>query len=312
MTQRDLPATNRPTTIQPPAASDTREADQDPFAKRLRERGDQLTGASWRVLRFIDRNRIVALASSAAELGRRTRTSDATVIRAVQMLGFRGLPELRQALTTSLQARATPAEEMRRTLSEVGHSAEHAISSVLDTHEEGLKRLRDPVTRAQMIEAVSVLHAAERLVIFGIGPSAPMAQYTAFLLQRTGRRSQVLDRTGTELADQLLGLSSADALLMLAYGPAYRELVAVLDEAERLGVPVVLITDGIEQEIVDRVRVRVSAARGRAEQVALHGTTLVCLEALVLAMAASREDEAIGSLERLGKLRQALGGSRSI
>jgi hypothetical protein len=30
---------------------------------------------------------------------------------------------------------------------------------------------------------------------------------------------------------------------------------------------------------------------------------------LVLALAASREDEAIASLERLGKLRQALGGT---
>jgi len=309
MSQEDLPATNRPAE-RSAAASPNRNRDRDLFATRLRERGDELSGASLRVLRFIDRNRIVALASSAAELARRTRTSDATVIRAVQMLGFRGLPELRQALTSSLQAGGTPAEEMRRTLTEVGHNAEEAISSVLDAHDEGLRRLRSATTRAQMVEAVSVLHSADRLFIFGIGPSARLAQYTAILLQRTGRRSQVLDRTGTELADQLLGLSSADALLMLAYGPAYRELVAVLDEADRLGAPVVLITDTIEQEIVNRVRVRLRVARGRAEHVALHAITLACLEALVLALAASREEAAITSLERLGELRHALGGTR--
>jgi DNA-binding MurR/RpiR family transcriptional regulator len=129
-------------------------------------------------------------------------------------------------------------------------------------------------------------------------------------LQRTGRRSLVLDRAGTGLADQLLGLSSADALLMLAYGPAYRELVAVLDEAERLAISVVLITDAIEQEILGRARVWVGVARGRAEHAALHAITLACLEALVLALAASCEDEAIASLERLGELRRALGGSR--
>ncbi len=47
----------------------------DLFAERLRERRDQLSGAMLRALRFIDQNRIVALASSAAELARRTRRS---------------------------------------------------------------------------------------------------------------------------------------------------------------------------------------------------------------------------------------------
>lgn len=263
-----------------------------------------------RVLRFIDHNRIVALASPAAELARRTRTSDATVIRAVQTLGFSGLPELRQALSASLQAGAAPAEGMRRTLAEIGHSAERAIASVLDVHEGGMRQLGSAAARAQMVEAVSVLHPAQRLVVFGIGPSAPLAQYAAFLLRRAGRKAEILDRTGIGLADQLLGLSSSDALLVLAYGPAYRELVALLDEAERLGIPIVLITDALEPEIVQRVRVRITVARGHAEHVALHGVTLVCLEALVLALAASAKDKAIGSLERLGKLRQALGGAR--
>ena len=282
----------------------------DLFAERLRERRDQLSGAMLRALRFIDQNRIVVLASSAAELARRTRTSDATVIRAVQTLGFSGLPELRQALTTSLQAGRAPAEGMRRTLAEVGPSAERAISSVLDTHEDGMRRLREGQTRAKMADAVSVLHPAERLMIFGVGPTAPLAQYAAFLLRRMGRKAEVLDRTGIGLADQLLGLSSSDALLVLAYGPAYRELIAVLDEADRLGIPVVLITDALEPEIVERVQVRINAPRGRAEHVALHGVTLVCLEAVVLALAASAKEEAIAALERLGELRQALDGTR--
>ena len=306
MSQDELPATTRPSNRSAAGLAPA----NDLFAERLRERRDQLSGAMLRALRFIDQNRVVALASSAAELARRTRTSDATVIRAVQTLGFSGLPELRQALTTSLQAGRAPAEGMRRTLAEIGQSAERAISSVLDTHEHGIKQLREAQTRAKMADAVSVLHPAERLMIFGVGPSAPLAQYAAFLLRRMGRKAEILDRTGIGLADQLIGLSSADALLVLAYGPAYRELIAVLDEAERLGIPVVLITDALEPEIVERVQVRINAPRGRAEHVALHGVTLVCLEALVLALAASAKDEAIAALERLGELRQALGGTR--
>jgi DNA-binding MurR/RpiR family transcriptional regulator len=128
------------------------------------------------------------------------------------------------------------------------------------------------------------------------------------LLRRSGRRSEVLDRTGIELADQLLDLHPTDAL---AYGPAYREVVTVLDEAARLGNPVALITDMLEGRLAARAQVVIPVQRGLAERVALHGTTLICLEALVLGLAASAKDQAVAALERLNELRQSLSGARN-
>jgi DNA-binding MurR/RpiR family transcriptional regulator len=284
--------------------------DSDLFARRLGERRARLTAATLRVLRFIDRNRVATLASSAAELAQRTHTSDATVIRAVQALGFSGLPELRQALSAAMQRGPTLADGMRRTLEEVGESADRAISLGLDTHGEGLQMLRSAATRAKIAAAVALLHPAERIVVFGIGPSAPLAHYTSMLLRRSGRRTEVLDRTGIELADQLLDLQPTDALLLLAYGRAYREVVAVLDEAARLGSPVTLITDTLEGKLAARAQVIVPVQRGLAERVALHGTTLICLEALVLGLAASAKDQAVATLERLNELRQSLSGTK--
>lgn len=227
----------------------------DLFARRLSERRAGLPAATLRVLRFIDQNRVATLANSAAELAQRTRTSDATVIRAVQALGFSGLPELRQALSAAMQRGPTIADGMRRTLEEVGESADRAIALGLDTHRDGLEMLRSAETQAKIAAAVALLHPAERIVVFGIGPSAPLAHYTSMLLRRSGRRTEVLDRTGIELADQLLDLQPTDALLLLAYGPAYREVVTVLDEAARLGSPVALITDTLEGKLAARAQV---------------------------------------------------------
>jgi DNA-binding MurR/RpiR family transcriptional regulator len=283
--------------------------DQDLFARRLSGRSRGLGGATLRVLRFIDHNRVAALASSAAELAQRTRTSDATVIRAVQALGFSGLPELRQVLSAFLQRGPTIADGMRRTLEEVGASADRAISLGLDTHRKGLELLQSAETRTKISAAVSLLHSAKRIVLFGIGPSAPLAHYTSVLLRRSGRQTVVLDRTGIELADQLLDLRSTDALLLLAYGPAYREVVGVLDEATRLGIPVALITDTLAGKVAARAQIVVPVQRGPAERVALHGTTLICLEALVLGLAASATDQAVATLERLNELRQSVSGT---
>ena len=53
----------------------------------------------------------------------------------------------------------------------------------------------------------------------------------------------------------------------------------------------------------------VPVQRGPAERVALHGTTLICLEALVLGLAASATDQAVATLERLNELRQSVSGT---
>ena len=71
---------------------------QDRLTARLEERMAMLSASSQRVAAYIDANRFEALTKSAAELAWAIGTSDATVIRTVQALGFSGLPELKREL----------------------------------------------------------------------------------------------------------------------------------------------------------------------------------------------------------------------
>jgi DNA-binding MurR/RpiR family transcriptional regulator len=283
----------------------------DPFGERLHARERWLSPRAHRVARYIDQNRATALASSAAELAARLGTSDATVVRAVQTLGFAGLSDLRQALAATLQQRSTPADNMRRTLSDVGEGAGRAIDLVFGTHQRAIDALRSHETRAAITHAVSTLHQATRIVVFGIGPSAPLAHYVTFLLARNGRCARAVDATGIALADQLLDLREQDALLMLAYGRSYPEVVATFAEARRLRLAIVLITDSLETRLARRADVVIPARRGQPDRVALHGATFVVLEALVLALAASDRKFSIDTLQRLNDLRQSIGGIRA-
>src|ERR1700687_3670436 len=97
-----------------------------------------------------------------------TGPSDATVIRTVQALGYAGLADLKQALVASLERGATPADNMRRTLEDLGQDATLALDMVLETHAEALTALRSAAFREQLGRALPVLHAAERIVVFGI------------------------------------------------------------------------------------------------------------------------------------------------
>ncbi len=283
----------------------------DPFAERLAARRALLTPAGRRVAQFIDRNRATVLASSAIELASNIGTSDATIVRSVQALGFAGLSELKKALVASVGRSSTPADDMRRTLDDVGEDTARAVDLVLETHAEALEALRATATRARIVAAVSALHPADRVLVFGIGPSAALASYVSMLLERSGRHSKTLNATGIMMADQLLDLRSGDAVLALAYGRAYREVIAVFAEARRLALPIVLVTDLADSKLERAADVVLAAQRGRAERVALHGATLVGLEALILGLAAANRERAMTALQRLNALRRAVSGQQN-
>ena len=270
---------------------------------RVSERMASMSPVCRKVASYMNAHRAAVLASSATELAERIGTSDASVIRTAQTLGFTGLGELKQALVAAVEQPSPLAETMRKTLHEVGDDSGRAVSEVLHAHADAMRRLRQPATRAKIVAAVAALHAAQRIALFGIGPSAALADYAGMLLARAGRRTLMLTATGAMLADQMLDLRPDDAMLVLAYGRAYPEVVAVFAEAQRLGMELVLVTDSLEQKLAQVATVVLPAGRGRAERVALHGATVVCLEALILGLAAADKAAALATLAKLSRLR---------
>lgn len=270
----------------------------------LRRTDQQLGAAGLRVAKFIDENRQIVLASSAAALGARIGTSDATVLRTIQTLGFAGLADLKAAILGSEPA-STPADDMRRTLIDLEKATGQALDGILQAHADGLDVLRSEKCRTQIAASVRVLDAASRIAVFGIGPSSALATYVSVLLARNGRRSRTINATGSMLADQLLDLGNGDVLLILAYGRLYREVKAVFAEARALHLPTVLVTEADDTPLAKLADVCVAIPRGRPGQVALHGATLVGLEALVLSLAAAKPEAALCSLDNLNRLRRA-------
>jgi DNA-binding MurR/RpiR family transcriptional regulator len=272
--------------------------------RMLRQAGQRLGAAGLRVAKFIDENRQFVLASSAAALGARIGTSDATVLRTIQALGFASLADLKAEILKS-ETGSTPADDMRRTLIDIEKTTGEALDGIVQVHREGLGILQSATCRSQIAAAVRLLDGAERIAVFGIGPSSALATYVSILLGRSGRRSRTINATGSMLADQLLDLRTGDALLVLAYGRLYREVKALFAEAKALALPTVLLTESEDTPLARLADVCVAIPRGRPGQVALHGATLVGLEALILSLAAANPDAALGSLDNLNRLRRA-------
>ena len=70
----------------------------DVYGDRFRARAHQLTPRLLQVARYIHDNREAVMEQTAMEIAAVVKTSDATVVRAIQALGFAGLRDLKQTL----------------------------------------------------------------------------------------------------------------------------------------------------------------------------------------------------------------------
>lgn len=86
------------------------------FADRAALASENLSAAERDALRFFQENREEVLVSSAAALAAKIGTSDATIIRTAQALGYSGLDDLRRNLADELRTSLSPAARMTSNL----------------------------------------------------------------------------------------------------------------------------------------------------------------------------------------------------
>ena len=278
----------------------------DTFADRVAERGEALAPAKRRVAEFLIDLGSEATLLSAASLAERLGTSDATIVRTAQSLGYSGLAELRRALAAYGESPPI-GERLRRTLEQ--SPDDDLFPSAIRNHLAALETLTRNVSPQAFQAAVAILAGKDRVVWRGVGPSAHLAAYGQLMTQRIGKPSSALVHTGTSFADELLTLEPDDCVVLFAYG-RLQPRPRLLEHAGALQAPVVLITDVLGRRLEAGVTTTLQCSRGAPGLFASHGITLVVIEALVLAVGATQQPESEASLARLNELRAALTGRR--
>jgi len=283
--------------------------EQGRFDKRLSNVLSRLSPAELRVARNIAQRKDRVLLASAAQIAEMAGTSDATLVRMVRTLGYDALAEMREDLLADLTGGTTPATRMQHSIEAAGTEPARLLEHVIGIQEDQLKALRMPAIAQQFGIAIDLLSQAATCHVFGLGPSGAMADYLALQLTRVGLPGRALTRSGIGLADQLLAFRPGDVVMVIAYAPLYREVSVVLDRAEAMALPVLLISDSLRPLLETPVACALDVPRGRSEHLALHSATLVVIEALILGLSARNRDHALDALDDFATLRAAIDGA---
>ena len=279
----------------------------DVYGERFRARAHTLSPRLQAVARYINENREGVLEQTAMEIAAATQTSDATVVRAIQALGFAGLRDLKQTLEHWFGPSISSAEKMSTTVNALSCDVNSGIDFVIEGHQHTCEILSAPDNRYAIAQAVALLVEARQVAIFGIGASGILAEYAARLFSRIGLPASPLNRTGIALSEQLINLQRGDVLVMMAQKSAHRAGLTTLKETRRLGIPVILLTNAVDSRFSQQADVVIHVPRGGEKgKIPLHGTVLLCLEMIILSVASATSQRAIKTVKRINEFHRGL------
>lgn len=246
------------------------------------------------------------LFASAQELGTASGTSNATVVRAMQRLGYAGLPALKRELTSDFTSAVPPEVRLRQRIAHVGRDLDDIWGEVFDEAQERIEHARRLTPGEALRDAVGFLAEAPEIHCYGVAASELAARHLALALGRIGRRARYFGDTGFTLADRLLAVRQGDAVVIFQPGRALTELTVLIERARAVGARVVLVTDELAELYGPRVDAVLTAPHTPTGITTEALTALVVADALLLALATLDEGRAVETSHQLTALREQL------
>lgn len=279
--------------------------------ERIAEREASLSPTERRVAMFFAAQGPDTVLLSAVELGRLTRTSDATVIRTAKALGYTGLPELKLELGTELMNTAHPARRLATRLSvakEEGGSRlmQRLAADAVDRLGEA-ERLFD---EAAFDQAIAVIETAPTVMTFGLGLSRVVAEYQALRLGRIGKKAHFARNMGFALADDLIQLGEDDVIIVFNPGRELREMRAISERCREVGAISVLVTATSAATAPTWPDIVLTAPPSAGGLTGETLTATVVADLLVFTLAQHADKRATRVSEELTRLRKSLIGKR--
>ena len=277
--------------------------------RRIRDHWDSFGAAGRAVCRSLAESSAEHLLfMSALDLGQESRTSNATVIRTLQSLGYSGLPELKRRVAAPFTNSPKPELRARQRTEASGGDLPNVWERVHAESVDRLELMRASFDLENYAYAVKLLLGANHIITYGFGASFIAAEHLSLKIGRLGRRGRCINSAGFRFADDLLAIERGDIVVVFAPARLVTDVEVLFDRTRAVGAQTILVTDELEE---DQLGTEVAAVlRSPNTPTGLTAeplTSLVVADALAQGMAASNVERTVESSHTLNALREQLG-----
>jgi DNA-binding MurR/RpiR family transcriptional regulator len=248
-------------------------------------------------------NPAVFLDLDAREIGYQCGTSEATVVRFCQRMGYRGLSEMKKTLSLELAAKLVPSGASAR-----GSGEETIGERVFSDCVVALKDTISCVDRATMERVAAALARSEHLYLFGAGGSAHIAQQAALNFLSLGFRTIAFVDPIQQLAAAKLA-TPGDVAIAVTYSGNQPDVAEALGAARERKAFCACITS-FEQSLISKsaqelllISIPSETLRGQS---GVHRVAQIALLDELAVYARKLKDAPVAPRERPGKTRKAV------
>lgn len=196
-----------------------------------------LRAAEQRVADFILKHPDELIYLTVTELAERTNTSESTVVRLCQKIGYKGYQEFKIVLARDL---VEPTTEIYAAI-EPGDSLEAIKSKVFQANAQALRDTIEVLDDAELDRAVAALADARRVDVYGVGGSGPLALDAYHKFLKLGMVA-IAQSDGDLMAMSSALLSTGDVALGISHTGASRDVTDALARAKANGATTICIT----------------------------------------------------------------------
>jgi RpiR family carbohydrate utilization transcriptional regulator len=204
---------------------------------RIQGTYSSLRTAEQRVADFILKHAEELIYLTVTELAERTQTSESTVVRLCQKIGYKGYQEFKIMLARDLVG---PAETVYEQI-EPSDSLEALKTKIFQANAQALKDTIEVLVDEDLVKAVHALGHARRVEIYGIGGSAPLAFDAYHKFMKLGIGATWLNDSDLMAMSSSL-LDASDVVLGISHTGASRDVCDAMENAQNAGATTICIT----------------------------------------------------------------------
>ncbi len=280
----------------------TRIHDQRQFKALVLERFDDLSRQQQLVAEYLLEHLEETPFLSVPELAHRAHTSEATVVRFAQSLGFSGFGRLKASLLEVLRERVVAPRERGAAPGGEDVSREDTPDAVARLEMGNIERSMADLDRETFRRVATTIFKADHVYTFGLGVSAHMAGLLGYLLTQIGLRSTTMSAAYSSPLEQLIPLRPTDLLVVFSFPPYSKSSVELVQCAEEAGVPTLVITDRPTAPAATASRLALTVRSDNMMFTNAFSAISVLLNSLATEIALRHREQATDAVSRISRL----------
>lgn len=190
---------------------------------------------------IIDNYQAVAF-STIKQLSELSQVSEATIIRFVKLLGFKGYPPFQREIRRRLRA-DLKGNERFNIASDIKEKKPDLMSVLIEKEIENFKNLHATFNEKEFRRALAAIKNADTIVVIGARGTAPLAYRLWFGLAKLMLKAIRVTSITTETYDLISRLDKKSAVIVIGFPRYLRDLKQLLDLSKERQLTTIAITD---------------------------------------------------------------------